>query len=447
MSNTFYIRTYGCQMNQRDSEAVACLLEERGLRQIDNEETADIILFNTCSVRDQAERKVFGKVGLLKKLKRKRPEIVIGVMGCMAQNYGAAILERCPHVDLVVGTDQLHNIPEILENVLDGNRGVVHTQVGTEVMGQLNGHKPGRMSAYVSVMRGCNQFCTYCIVPYVRGREKSRPIDEIVAEVRRLVAQGTREIVLLGQNVTAYGLAEARKEGCYTPEISPFADLLRAVNDVPGVVRIRFTSPHQKFMNQAFIDAVCDLPKVCKSFHLPLQSGSNRVLKQMKRGYTVESYLSCFRQIKDRLADVTFSTDIIVGFPGETEEDFQATKRVMEEVGYDMAYIFKYSPRTGTVAEKTMPDDVPKAVKQERNQILLATLDEGVCRSNTQYVGRDLEVMVEGPSKRNPERWTGRSDNNKVCIFEILPELKPGDLVKVHIERTTSHSLFGCVCQ
>jgi tRNA-2-methylthio-N6-dimethylallyladenosine synthase len=442
---TFYLRTYGCQMNERDSEALACLLTSHGYTQVETEDTADVLLFNTCSVRDQAERKVVGKVGILKRLKKQRPGLVIGIIGCMAQNRGRSLLDDLPHVDLVVGTDCLAQIPAMLDECLQGTHGLVATEVDNNIPEGLNQHRRGENSAYVAVMRGCNQFCSYCIVPYTRGREKSRPIADVVGEVERLAANGTQEIFLLGQNITAYGLAEARKAGTYDPEASPFADLLRAVHEVSGVRRVRFTSPHVKFMNDAFVEAVTSLPKVCKSFHIPVQSGSDRILRAMKRGYTSAEYLDRVRQIRERLDEVAFSTDVIVGFPGETEEDFKATRDLMNEVGFDMAYIFRYSVRTGTKAAENLPDDVPEDVKMARNQLLLADLDKRVKGMNARYVGRDLEVLVEGPSKRNSARWTGRSDTNKVVIFEPVPELKAGDFVTVHIDRTTSHSLFGQV--
>ena len=438
----YHIRTYGCQMNERDSEALGCLLRDAGYVPANGEQDADILLFNTCSVRDQAERKAVGKVGIMKRLKRERPDVVIGVVGCMAQNRGEQLLEELPHVDLVVGTDRIHLLPEILADVLAGRRGQVHVEPGTEIIGELQRHEPGKVSAFVSVMRGCDQYCTYCIVPYVRGREKSRPIDDIVAEVRELAAHGTPEIFLLGQNITAYGLAELRKAGALTADASPFANLLRAVNDVPGVERIRFTSPHPRYMNAAFIEAVTSLPKVCQSFHIPLQSGSDRILQAMGRGYTAAEYLERLSRIRARLAEVTFTTDVIVGFPGETEEDFAATRRAMDEGGFEMAYIFKYSPRTGTQAAG-LADDVPQQVKEERNQVLLKDLERRSGRANAKYVGRTVEVLVEGQSKREASQWTGRTRTAKVCIFPPVDGLRAGTLANVRIARVTPNSLFG----
>lgn len=440
---SFFIRTYGCQMNERDSEALACLLISRGFAQAESEDTADVILFNTCSVRDQAERKVMGKVGLLKRLKRQRPDLVLGIIGCMAQNHGRELLDQLPHLDLVAGTDCLSQIPDLIEECLHGTHGLVATEVSDLLPTGLSGHRDGQKSAFVSVMRGCNQFCSYCIVPYTRGREKSRPIADVVAEVERLAASGTREVCLLGQNITAYGLTEARQADAYDAEASPFADLLRAVHAVPGIQRIRFTSPHVRFMNDAFVEAVTSLPKVCKSFHIPVQSGADRILKLMHRGYTAAEYLDRIARIRARLDDVAFSTDVIVGFPSETAEEFAATRELMEQVGFDMAYIFRYSVRTGTKAAEKLIDDVPEEVKMERNQLLLADLERRVEASNRRYVGRAVEVLVEGPSKRNPSRWSGRSDTNKVVLFAPTAGLEPGDLVTVQVDRTTAHSLFG----
>lgn len=439
---TFHIRTYGCQMNERDSEAIGCLLEGRGWTSTHLETEADVLLFNTCSVRDQAERKALGKVGFMKKLRKKNPDLIIGILGCMAQNKGEELLRQLPHVDLVVGTDRIHELPDVIAKIIEERGKIVRTGTGEEVLGALHQHKYGRVTSFISVMRGCNQFCTYCIVPYVRGREKSRPIDDIVAEVRDVVSHGTKEIFLLGQNVTAYGLAELRATGDYTGEESPFGDLLQAVNDVAGVERIRFTSPHPKYMNQAFIDKIASLPKVCEAFHVPMQSGSDRILKAMNRGYTSADYMSRIDAIKNQVPKAAFSTDVIVGFPGETDADFNATRQAMEAVGFDMAYIFKYSPRSGTRAA-AWPDDVPKEVKEERNHLLLADLEKRSARINEKHLKTRVEVLVEGESKRNAEMWTGRTRTNKVCIFPPTPGLNPGDLAAIRVDRVTPNSLFG----
>lgn len=439
----FYIKTYGCQMNERESEALACLLEARGFEEADREEDADVIVLNTCSVRDQAERKAIGKAGLLKRLRKDKPSLVLGIIGCMAQNRGESLFELIPHLDFVAGTEQLHQVPDLIEKALGGKGPLLELGQNEPVFHECPGHKPGHVCAMTSIMRGCNQFCTYCIVPHTRGRERSREQAAIVDEVTRLAETGTREILLLGQNITAYGLVEARKNGTYTPEISPFADLLAAINDIPGIERIRFTSPHVRFMNDKFIDAICSLPKVCKSFHVPLQSGSDRILHAMHRSYTASEYRERVFAIKSRLPEVAFSTDVIVGFPTETAEEFEETRRLMCEVGFDMAYIFRYSPRAGTKSADTMMDDVPEEVKHERNQILLAELEAYAAKRNQDFKGRVLPVLVEGVSKRNGEKWTGRTDLNKVCNFTPKPGLEVGAIADVKITRCSANSLSG----
>lgn len=443
MPTTFHIKTYGCQMNARDSEALACLLEMNGYLESEDESTADILIFNTCSVRDQAERKVIGKVGLMKRLKRDRPDLVIGIIGCMAQRLGGVLLEKLPHLDFVAGTDQLQNIPGIVAECLAKRGRRCATEMGPGVFKELDGHRCGNLLAQVSVMRGCDQYCTYCIVPYCRGREKSRPISDIVEEVKMLADGGTKEILLLGQNITAYGVSEARADGTYTPEFSGFADLLEALQGVDGIERIRFTSPHVRFMNRRFVEAVSDLPKVCKSFHVPVQSGSDRILKLMHRNYTAAEYLDRIAAIRERLPNATFSTDIIVGFCSETDEEFEMTNALMKEVGYDMAYIFRYSQREGTQAAKTLADDVPEEVKCERNQILLGTLKGHVSKANAALIGSTEEVLVEGVSPRNPRRWCGRSDTNKMILFAPSPDILPGEILPFRITRATENALYG----
>jgi tRNA-2-methylthio-N6-dimethylallyladenosine synthase len=391
-------------------------------------------------VRDQAERKALGKVGILIKLKKQRPHIIIGVIGCVAQRLGEKIIEDIPHVDFVVGTEQFHRLPEIISGQINKRKHVVAVEADTDVLVDLSGHlySNNQVSAFISVMRGCNRFCSYCIVPYVRGREKSRPADDIVEEAETLVDSGIREIVLLGQNIASYGL-EGR--GQSTAE-SPFAELLKELSMIKELRRIRFTSPHPQYFNDKLIEAVANIPKVCKNLHLPLQSGSDRILKLMNRHYTAEKYLSIVNSLKGKAPGITFSSDIIVGFPSETEEDFLATRNLMNEVSFDNAYIFKYSPRSGTKAAE-MKDDVPQSVKEERNQILLADLEKTTEKNNKALVGKTLEVLVEGVSKRNSTRWCGRSDTNKVVVFEPTLEIKIGDLVKLKISRATAMTLFG----
>ncbi|MFZ2658497.1 MAG: tRNA (N6-isopentenyl adenosine(37)-C2)-methylthiotransferase MiaB [Victivallales bacterium] len=436
----FYIKTYGCQMNERDSEAAASVLIAAGHEMVHDEGEADILLFNTCSVREQAERKALGKVGILIKLKKKKPDIIIGVLGCMAQRLKEKIIEDIPHVDFVAGPDQLHRLPEIVSSIILKRTHIVAVDADSEIIENMSGHlySDNQISAFISVMRGCNRFCSYCIVPYVRGREKSRDRKEIVEEAKSLVGAGIKEIALLGQNIASYGL-EGRGQAT---EESPFAELLEELTRIDGLLRIRFVSPHPQYFNEKLIDAVAALPKVCKNMHLPLQSGSDRILKLMNRHYTAEKYLSIVDALKEKSPGITFSSDIIVGFPTETDEDFAATRNLMQASGYDNAYIFKYSTRSGTKAAE-MEDDVPQSVKEERNQILLADLVEMTGRHNKAILGSTVEVLVEGLSKRNSERWCGRSDSNKVVVFDPSPAIKIGDLVKLEITRATAMTLFG----
>ena len=430
-------------MNERDSEACAGALAARGFKIIDNENDADVIIFNTCSVRDQAERKAVGKIGIMKRLKREKPDLIIGLMGCMAQNRGEELMATIPHLDFTIGTGQLHRLTEILEKFIEDRQRNIDVREGKEVLDGMGQHFPAlgnSVFAQIAVTRGCNRFCSYCIVPHVRGREISREPKDIIAEAEQLVANGAKEIMLLGQNVAAFGLGGDTSPP--PPDVSPFADLLTELNAVLSLERIRFTSPYPSYFSDKLIDAVASLPKVCKNIHLPLQSGSDRILKAMNRQYTAEKYLEIVGKLKAKVPDITFSTDIIVGFPGETQEDFNATRAVMNDVAFDNAFIFKYSPRTGTPAAK-MDDQVPKELKEERNQILLADLKERTKDHNAKYVGKTVEVLVEGPSKRNAARWSGRTSNAKMTIFEPTTNIKPGDIVMVKINRSTSVSLFG----
>ena len=441
-----YIKTYGCQMNERDSESAAAMLTEAGHRIVHSEKEADLIILNTCSVREQAELKAIGKLGILSRLKRVRPHIFFGIMGCMAQSRGEELLEKIPHLDFVIGTDNIHLLPETVAELEKGQRKMRHDlRMGADTPG-IDAHrlteesKP--FSAFVSISRGCNRYCSYCIVPYVRGPERSREMDSIVSEVKTLAGQGVKEIMLLGQNVASYGF-DRRPPSEMPDDVSHFAELLTRINDIDGIRRIRFTSPHPAYFNRKLIETVGALPKVCKSMHLPLQSGSDAVLKRMNRPYTAEKYLSIVTELRKLAPEMTFSTDIIVGFPGETEADFGATRQMMRAVRYDNAYIFKYSPRKGTVSARLYPDDVPQEDKERRNQILLAELEKINAENNTALIGREFELLAEGPSKRNPSRWMGRTDTFKQVIFSAPEGLKAGDFISVRIVRATAMSLYG----
>lgn len=445
----FHIKTYGCQMNERDSEAIAASLVKSGFISVENEAEADILLFNTCSVREQAERKAIGKIGLMKKLKKDKPEIIIGLLGCMAERIGSELIEHMPHIDFVVGTGNLHKIPELIHCAIR-NKKVKKVELGhdkqnvKELFAELAGHihSNTQVSAFIAIMRGCDRFCSYCIVPYVRGREASRPIDDIVSEAKTLAENGIKEIVLLGQNVAGYGFKE--KWGNLKSNESPFADLLERLNNIEGIYRIRFTSPHPCHFNDRLIEAVISLKKVCKNIHLPVQSGSERILKLMNRHYTPEEYMSIIEKLKSGAPEITFSTDVIVGFPTETDEDFAKTRQLMQDVGFDNAYIFKYSPRKGTKAAE-YKDDVPQQIKEERNQILLADLAKRAAKHNSILVGKEFEILVEGESKRNSSRWCGRTDTNKLVVFENNKNIRPGKIITVKITETTASTLYGYI--
>ena len=354
--NRVYIKTYGCQMNERDSEAVAAMLRGKGYALVDNEKEADVVLLNTCSVRDQAEQKAIGKAGHLGKRKRKDPNFIIGIMGCMAQNRGSALLDSLPDLDLIVGTQKFHRVPDHLSNMIatmqgQGPRAASIVDLAEEADSQntIKSHtsETRQVTAFVSIMQGCNMKCSYCIVPKTRGAVRGRPMDEIIEEIEELAANGTREVTLLGQIVNQYGI----REFPFVDKKSPFVQLLERVHAIEGIERIRFTSPHPVGFKQDLIDCYERLPKLVEYIHFPMQSGSNRILKAMRRPYTIEKFKSIIAELRKVRPDMYISTDVIVGFPGETEADFELTRQAFEEIGFDMAYLFKYSVRPDTTAE------------------------------------------------------------------------------------------------
>ncbi|MBO5990995.1 MAG: tRNA (N6-isopentenyl adenosine(37)-C2)-methylthiotransferase MiaB [Lentisphaeria bacterium] len=427
-------------MNERDSDALASDLVNAGYTIVSREEDADLLVFNTCSVRDAAERKAKGKIGFMRKLKNKNPELIIGVVGCMAQRMGNTLLEELPHLDFVLGTGQLHTLVDTVNKVKIDRTRLALTEPSPDVLTGLAGHYDCSWSGQIAITRGCNRFCSYCIVPYVRGRELSREKDDIIAEAKMLAANGTREILLLGQNVAAYGLnGDIRPPA---PDHSPFADLLAELEEIPELLRIRFTSPYPSYFNRKLIDTIARSEKICHNIHLPLQSGSNRILQAMNRQYTNESYREKVAELKAAIKDLTLSTDVIVGFPGETDEDFALTRVLMNDVGFEQSYIFKYSPRPGAKSA-SMEDSVPESVKEERNQILLNDLAERVVVKLNNMVGKTVTVLAEGVSARNELRWTGRTDNNIVVHFEPDDSVQTGTLRKVEITRAGSVTLFG----
>ena len=433
-------------MNERDSEAVAAQLVATGYSLAASEADADVILLNTCSVRDLAEQKALRKMeNIAGETRRRRPNVVLGFMGCVAQTRGRELIDRLPDVDLVVGTQKFHHTAEYLEEIFSGRREKV-VEVGEEPGSEgairehlLKGNGRKSVTAYVSIMQGCNQYCTFCIVPYTRGEERSRTIPDIVVECRELVAQGIKEITLLGQIVTSYGRGDIPvKDGK-----SPFVQLLEAVDAIEGLERIRFTSPHPKGYGDDLVEAYGRLGKLAESAHIPVQSGSDRVLKLMHRGYTRGRFLTLIEKLRRVKPDIGISTDLIAGFPGETEEDFGETLSLTREVGFSQAFVFKYSQRRDTPAAD-MPDQVSKAVKEERNQRLLEAVNESGARQHQVFVGRRVQVLVEGPSKRNPARLTGRTRCNKIAVFEGAGQ-HGGELLHVKVQRAGNFTLYGVV--
>ena len=443
--NRVFIKTYGCQMNERDSEAVAALLRARGYRMVNDEANCDVLLLNTCSVRDAAEQKAIGKAANVAGRRRKNPDFILGILGCMAQNRGAELLDRLPDVDLIVGTQKFHQVPDYLDNLRAAQAaGVPLSQPIVDIAEEAGSQNTIRdhileekqVSAFVSIQQGCNMDCAFCIVPKTRGDERSRPMDEIVRECTQLAERGVKEVTLLGQIVTSYG----RRDYEHTGGVTPFVQLLERVNAIPGLQRIRFTSPHPRGFKEDLIAAYGRLEKLCEYVHLPLQSGSNRILRAMNRPYTRERYRQIVDDLRAAQPGMYFSTDVIVGFPGETKEDFAQTRELFEACNYDMAYVFKYSIRTGTPAA-TLADQVPEDVKEERNQILLRILQQNSDRRNAALVGTTQEVLVEGPDKKGM-RYTGRTRGNRIVHFAANERLV-GELVPVRIERVSTAVLYG----
>jgi tRNA-2-methylthio-N6-dimethylallyladenosine synthase len=440
-------------MNERDSNAVAAMLRARGYRIVNNEDDCDIMLLNTCSVRDAAEQKALGKAGYVSQRKKRNPDFVLGILGCMAQNRGAEILEKLPDVDLIIGTWKFHQVPGYLENLRAAREAGV--PVGNTIIdiaeepgsqNTIRDHLPPpegerQVTAWVSIQQGCNMNCAFCIVPKTRGDERSRPMDDIVTECRALADRGVREITLLGQIVTSYGRRDLATTGdAARLSLSPFVRLIEKVHAIDGIDRIRFTSPHPRGFKEDLVDAYSRLPKLCEYVHLPMQSGSDRILRAMRRPYSRERYRRIVESLRAARPGMYFSTDIIVGFPGETDAEFEETRTLFEACNYDMAYIFKYSIRTGTPAA-AMGDQIPDDVKEHRNQVLLDILRRNSQKRNAALLGTVEEVLVEGPDKTGL-RYTGRTRGNRVTIFDASPRLV-GQLVPLRIERVTVSTLYG----
>ena len=450
-----FIKTYGCQMNERDSEQVAQSLLARGYELTPHEHDADVVLLNTCSVRDMAEQKAIGKMGMMSKLRRNKPELVFGFLGCMAQSRGEELVRDLPQVDLVVGTQKFHRVADYVDEIFLKKREALSNNaqqrmddtrfsivdVGEEAESQetIRDHvlEERQAAAFVSIMQGCNMHCTFCIVPSTRGAERSRRIGEIVAEVRGLAERGVKEVTLLGQIVNQYGRHEFEKVGGK----SPFVQLLEAVHAVDGIERIRFTSPHPIGYRDDLINAFAYLPKLVEHVHLPLQSGSDRILKAMHRTYSAEGYFTLLEKIRAARPGIAVTTDVIVGFPGETDEDYAATRELVRRADFDNAFIFRYSKRRDTPAAE-MDGQLSEEVKEARNQDLLAVVNESAKRKCEELVGRNVEILCEGESKTNAARLTGRTRTNKIVVFEGS-ERHVGQIFDVRILHSTGFTLYG----
>ncbi len=435
-NKTYHIVTYGCQMNEEDSEKMSGMLKSMGYEKTENRDEASIIIFNTCCVRENAENRVYGNLGELKKVKKKNPNLVIGICGCMMQQEGMAdkILKTFPYVDIIFGTHNAYKFPEYLNRVK--TEGVQVKEIldkETKIVEGIPIDRESSIKAFVTIMYGCNNFCTYCVVPYVRGRERSRKSEDILNEIKDLVSKGYKEVTLLGQNVNSYGKG--------LEEDINFAKLLRKVNEIEGLERIRFMSSHPKDLTEEVIMAVKECDKVCEQIHLPVQSGSDTILKVMNRHYTKEKYLSLINKIKEEIPECSITTDIIVGFPGESEEDIQDTIDLVKEVKYDSAFTFIYSRRNHTPADK-MENQIPEDIKHERFNRLVEAVNENVIKGNKFYEGKTVEVLVEGTSKNDETKLMGRTRNGRLVNFSGDTSLI-GKLINVKIYRAQPFSLLG----
>ncbi len=431
-----FVETYGCQQNVSDSEKIKGMLSQMGYGFCERTEDADLVLYNTCAVRENAELRVFGNIGALKHQKRRKPELKIILCGCMMQqeHIAKAIRQKYPHVDLVFGTHALYRFPELLYQVMEEDARIfdVKNEDGS-IFEEIDYHRDPKPLAKIPIMYGCNNFCTYCIVPYVRGRERSRDAEDILREVQEVADLGYREVMLLGQNVNSYG--NDRKDGM------DFATLLRKVCQVDGIERVRFMTSHPKDLSDALIDAMAEEEKICKQLHLPVQSGSNRILGLMNRKYTKEDYLHLVSKVKAKMPEIVLTTDIIVGFPGETDADFEETLQILKEVEYDTIFSFIYSKRVGTPAAE-MPDVMDEEQKHRNFDRMLSVQNEISKRKNDAYVGTEQTVLAEGVSKNNPDTLTGRTEGGKVVNF-AAPDSLIGEFVKVKITKSQTWSLFG----
>ncbi len=428
-----FIETYGCQMNVGDTELIISILQEHGYRYTEEQAEADVILINTCSIRDNAEQRIWGRLSEMRRLKKRKPSLVVGIVGCMAERLNEELLRPETGVDVVAGPDAYRDLPNLLRGAEAGQKGanvLLSTEETYAEIAPVRIDKNG-VSAFIAIMRGCNNFCSYCVVPYTRGRERSRDAETIVAEARTLFENGYREVTLLGQNVNSYCWGEV-----------DFPELMRRVAELSPLLRVRFATSHPKDMSDRLLEVMASYPNICRAIHLPAQSGSTAMLERMNRKYTRAWYLDRIAAIRRYMPDCAITTDLIAGFAGETEEEHQETLSLMREVGYDFAYMFKYSERPGTFAQRNLGDDVPDEVKSRRLQEIIALQNELGLESYRRDVGKDFEVLVEGESRRNAEQLFGRTSQNKVVVFD-RGDHKAGDYVRVRVTGCTSATLFG----
>ncbi len=448
-----HIETFGCQMNEYDTELVRSLLKARGFAFTEDRERADVVLMNTCAIRENAHIKVYGHLAELKAIKRQR-HLVVGVLGCMAQNLKEELTDTEPLVDVLAGPDSYRRLPDLLLQAIEAQeqglkqRGMAVELSEYETYDDILPERTDGVNAWLAVMRGCDNFCSFCVVPYTRGRERSRDPQGIIRETEHLVAQGHKQVTLLGQNVNSYRFDAREGARLGAPGAGgcdwDFARLITAVADVPGIERVRFTSPHPKDFPPALLDAVAGHPKICKHIHLPLQSGNDRILDMMGRNYTRNEYLGIVDDIRRRNPEIALTTDIICGFCSETEEEFLDTYRVVQDVGFHAAYVFKYSERKHTIAARKYPDDVSEAVKSDR-VVRIVDMQTGIAfRINQEMIGRTIATMVEGDAKRSSSQWKGRADNSLTVVWEKEgSRARPGDLVPITVSRASVTTLFG----
>lgn len=444
----FFIKTYGCQMNVRDSDAAGALLLRNGHTRADSEDDAEVVIVNTCCVRGKAEDKAIGKLGLLVAEKAAHSSKIVGAMGCMVERLKLDLFQKVPGLDFAVGARRLSEVGRAVELAKAGKKAIFYASDSDKENARpddLSCHEKKQGAAFVNVLFGCNRQCAYCVVPSVRGPEWSRSAESILREIEELAGNGVKEVTLLGQSVMSYG-RENRvwPDGCSSPRgfVEPLARLLEAVNEIPALERIRFTSGHPSGCTSELIRAMAELPRVCEHLHLPVQSGSDRILKLMNRGYSADDYRRAVERLKDGVPGIAITTDIIVGFPSETDVDFRLTQELANEMRFDNAFIFKYSPRPGTPAAQ-MADDVPAETKMARNRILLEDQDRRSAAINRGLIGKDVEVLAEGLSLRNKSRWSGRTRANKIVVFEPTGSLTEGTTVNARIERAMPQTLYG----